>query len=184
MVPTQRLGEYRASRPRAPSSPSHATDLRGDLGLASRSGRTSSGRWSRSSASSTLFSELWSYKTFPSKESGGGHPLRSFTHSNRHRNRRSLGATRPASSAFSCPQRHASVSTHCAYIALLLGSPVRIRCAGCSASFHTFTAHSMAVSHAWNRLDYIGIVVLIVGTIIPCVRYGFFCSTDLQHFCA
>ncbi|KAL8280407.1 hypothetical protein RQP46_007055 [Phenoliferia psychrophenolica] len=54
-------------------------------------------------------------------------------------------------------------------------------CLGCSASFHTFTAHSMAVSHSWNRLDYIGIVVLIVGTIIPCIRYGFFCSTDLQH---
>lgn len=56
------------------------------------------------------------------------------------------------------------------------------RKSGFSASFHTFTAHSMAVSHAWNRMDYIGIVVLITGTIIPCIRYGFFCSKPLQHF--
>ncbi|KAL8287316.1 hypothetical protein RQP46_003768 [Phenoliferia psychrophenolica] len=40
----------------------------------------------------------------------------------------------------------------------------------------------MAVSHAWNRMDYIGIVVLITGTMVPCVRYGFFCSPNLQHF--
>lgn len=52
--------------------------------------------------------------------------------------------------------------------------------AGFSASFHALTCHSMKVAHQWNKLDYIGIVVLISGTFVPCVRYGFFCEFVLS----
>lgn len=31
------------------------------------------------------------------------------------------------------------------------------------------------------QLDYIGIVVLISGTFVPCVRYGFFCDPHLRN---
>lgn len=80
--------------------------------------------------------------------------------------------------------------------------------AGFSASFHALTCHSMEVAHRFNKLDYVGIVVLIsgellfvalrrrradllplpslatslpTGTFVPCVRYGFFCDPHLRN---
>ncbi|KAK4055237.1 hypothetical protein OIV83_000517 [Microbotryomycetes sp. JL201] len=38
----------------------------------------------------------------------------------------------------------------------------------------------VAVAHRWNQLDYLGIVVLISGTFVPAVRYGFFCDPHLR----
>ncbi|SGY32760.1 BQ5605_C002g01408 [Microbotryum silenes-dioicae] len=46
--------------------------------------------------------------------------------------------------------------------------------AGFSASFHALGCHSKEVAHRWNNFDYVGIVVLISGTFVPAVRYGFF----------
>ncbi|KAM0756385.1 HlyIII-domain-containing protein [Meredithblackwellia eburnea MCA 4105] len=57
-----------------------------------------------------------------------------------------------------------------------------ISCLGFSASFHTFSAHSKEVCRAWNRMDYVGIVLLICGTMVPLLRYLFFCSSGWQHF--
>ncbi|GAA5870331.1 hypothetical protein JCM16303_001966 [Sporobolomyces ruberrimus] len=54
-------------------------------------------------------------------------------------------------------------------------------CLGLSALFHTFSCHSMKVAHTWNRMDYIGIVVLISGTFVPATRYGFFCDPHLRN---
>ncbi|GAA5832124.1 hypothetical protein JCM11251_004248 [Rhodosporidiobolus azoricus] len=54
-------------------------------------------------------------------------------------------------------------------------------CLGFSASFHTFLAHSEKVAVYWNSLDYVGIVVLISGTFVPLVHYGFFCDTHLRN---
>ncbi|GAA5860768.1 hypothetical protein JCM5353_003115 [Sporobolomyces roseus] len=54
-------------------------------------------------------------------------------------------------------------------------------CLGFSALFHTFMAHSMEVAHWWNRLDYIGIVILISGTFVPATHYGFFCDPHLRN---
>ncbi|GAA5994985.1 hemolysin III family protein [Rhodotorula paludigena] len=54
-------------------------------------------------------------------------------------------------------------------------------CLGFSAFFHTFLAHSQEVAVAWNRLDYVGIVVLISGTFVPLVHYGFFCDPHLRN---
>lgn len=53
--------------------------------------------------------------------------------------------------------------------------------AGFSASYHTLIAHSERVAIQWNRLDYVGIVVLISGTFVPLVHYGFYCDPHLRN---
>lgn len=42
-------------------------------------------------------------------------------------------------------------------------------------------AHSERVAIRWNRLDYVGIVVLISGTFVPLVHYGFYCDPHLRN---
>lgn len=46
-------------------------------------------------------------------------------------------------------------------------------CLGMSATYHTLTNHSESVARFGNRLDYIGIVILIWGSFIPSIYYGF-----------
>lgn len=46
-------------------------------------------------------------------------------------------------------------------------------CLGMSATYHTISNHSEAVAKFGNRLDYIGIVILIWGSFIPSIYYGF-----------
>ena len=49
-----------------------------------------------------------------------------------------------------------------------------------SAGFHTFANHSPRVNVLGNQLDYLGIVLLIWGSTIPSVYYGFYCDVNLQ----
>ncbi|KAL6249507.1 hypothetical protein RBB50_003360 [Rhinocladiella similis] len=53
-------------------------------------------------------------------------------------------------------------------------------CLGMSATFHTVSNHSPAVARMWNQLDYAGISLLIAGSFIPSVYYGFWCNPDRQ----
>ena len=46
-------------------------------------------------------------------------------------------------------------------------------CLGMSATYHTISNHSESVAKFGNRLDYIGIVVLIWGSFISSIYYGF-----------
>ncbi|KAG0141403.1 hypothetical protein CROQUDRAFT_51709 [Cronartium quercuum f. sp. fusiforme G11] len=48
-------------------------------------------------------------------------------------------------------------------------------CLGFSATYHTVTCHSERVCATLGRLDYMGIVWLIVGSFYPAVYYGFYC---------
>jgi adiponectin receptor len=50
-----------------------------------------------------------------------------------------------------------------------------IGCLTLSTLFHLFCCHSRHVSSMWNKADYIGIVVLITGSFVPLVYYGFYC---------
>lgn len=52
-------------------------------------------------------------------------------------------------------------------------------CLGMSATYHTISNHSEAVQKFGNRLDYIGIVVLIWGSFIPAIYYGFSLEPNL-----
>jgi adiponectin receptor len=53
-------------------------------------------------------------------------------------------------------------------------------CLGMSASFHTLSNHSPSVARFWNQLDYAGISLLIAGSFIPSVYYGFWCHPVKQ----
>ncbi|KIW99347.1 uncharacterized protein Z518_11335 [Rhinocladiella mackenziei CBS 650.93] len=53
-------------------------------------------------------------------------------------------------------------------------------CLGTSAAFHAMSNHSPRVARMWNQLDYAGISLLIAGSFIPSVYYGFWCNPGRQ----
>ncbi|EIW80450.1 HlyIII-domain-containing protein [Coniophora puteana RWD-64-598 SS2] len=57
-----------------------------------------------------------------------------------------------------------------------------IFCLSGSATFHAAIGHSEQVFRQCHALDYSGIVVLIVGSFIPCLYYGFYCEPLAQTF--
>ncbi|KAK0399746.1 hypothetical protein QR680_003194 [Steinernema hermaphroditum] len=50
-----------------------------------------------------------------------------------------------------------------------------ITCLGMSCAFHTVQCHSAEVGKLFSKLDYTGISLLIVGSFIPWIYYGFYC---------
>ena len=48
-----------------------------------------------------------------------------------------------------------------------------VGCMGMSATYHTISNHSESVARFGNRLDYMGIILLIWGSFIPSIYYGF-----------
>lgn len=46
--------------------------------------------------------------------------------------------------------------------------------------YHTLMNHSKGVSFLWLRLDYVGILALILGDFISGIRVGFYCDPTLQ----
>ncbi|RAH80862.1 Hly-III related protein, partial [Aspergillus japonicus CBS 114.51] len=55
-----------------------------------------------------------------------------------------------------------------------------VLCLSISAIFHTVQNHSLHIARITNQMDYIGIVLLIVGSFIPSIFYGFYCHPILQ----
>ncbi|KAI0825529.1 hemolysin-III related-domain-containing protein [Irpex lacteus] len=55
-----------------------------------------------------------------------------------------------------------------------------VACLSLSAAYHTCEVHSRMVASTCNGLDYAGIVILIVGSVVPCIYYGFYCSKLFQ----
>jgi adiponectin receptor len=55
-----------------------------------------------------------------------------------------------------------------------------VLCFFLSAFFHTITSHSEIVAARGVQLDYIGIVLLIWGAVMPSIYYGLFCNPSLQ----
>ncbi|KAK4174143.1 hemolysin-III related-domain-containing protein [Triangularia setosa] len=49
-------------------------------------------------------------------------------------------------------------------------------CLGMSATYHAISNHSDRVAKWGNKLDYTGIVFLIVGSYVPALWYGFWCE--------
>lgn len=49
-----------------------------------------------------------------------------------------------------------------------------------SATYHAISNHSPKVQKFGNQLDYLGIVILMWGSTIPSVYYGFYCDPKLQ----
>lgn len=57
-----------------------------------------------------------------------------------------------------------------------------VLCLGMSATFHALLSHSDGAAKWGNKLDYSGIVLLIVGSNVPAMYYGFFCEVKLMRF--
>lgn len=53
-------------------------------------------------------------------------------------------------------------------------------CLAMSATYHTLSNHSARLASWGNRLDYLGIVALIVGSFTASVYYGFYCHPALR----
>lgn len=49
-----------------------------------------------------------------------------------------------------------------------------------SATYHIISNHSPKVQKFGNQLDYLGIVILMWGSTIPSIYYGFYCHPQLQ----
>lgn len=49
-----------------------------------------------------------------------------------------------------------------------------------SATYHIISNHSPKVQKFGNQLDYLGIVILMWGSTIPSIYYGFYCDPRLQ----
>lgn len=54
-----------------------------------------------------------------------------------------------------------------------------IVCLGFSFAFHTLSCHSEVVGKLFSKLDYCGIALLIMGSFVPWLYYGFYCH--YQH---
>ncbi|KAK2038252.1 hemolysin III family channel protein [Colletotrichum somersetense] len=57
-----------------------------------------------------------------------------------------------------------------------------VACLGMSATYHAISNHSPEVAKWGNKLDYSGIVFLIVGSYVPALYYGFYCHPGLMKF--
>ncbi|KUI68671.1 hypothetical protein VM1G_04295 [Cytospora mali] len=54
-------------------------------------------------------------------------------------------------------------------------------CLGMSATYHALCNHSPGVAKWGNKLDYTGIVCLILGSYVPAMYYGFYCFPKLTE---
>lgn len=54
-------------------------------------------------------------------------------------------------------------------------------CLGISAIFHSLISHSEKTRDLWLKLDYAGIIFLIIGCFISAVYMSFFCQQTLQY---
>lgn len=75
-------------------------------------------------------------------------------------------------------ERYTTASTNDIYVfsAFFFGL---IACLSLSATFHLFSNHSPSIQKFGNQLDYLGIVLLIWGSFIPSIYYGFNEDHDL-----
>jgi adiponectin receptor len=64
-----------------------------------------------------------------------------------------------------------------AFSCFFLGAAI---CLSMSAIYHTISNHSPRVNKLGNQLDYVGIVLLISGSFVPSIYYGFWCDPNLQ----
>lgn len=71
----------------------------------------------------------------------------------------------------------ASAADELVFACFLAGAAL---CLGMSATFHTLSNHSESVAKWGNKLDYSGIVCLIVGSYVPALYYGLFCHPVLM----
>jgi len=80
---------------------------------------------------------------------------------------------------FVVPFGHETITWHDRLVFVIFIASAQI-CLACSTLFHTFFCHSPGALQFLGRLDYSGIAVLIAGSFVPAVYYGFYCKPTLQ----
>jgi len=73
------------------------------------------------------------------------------------------------------PDTHIQFQEKLVFSFFFLGAIV---CLGLSFAFHTLSCHSSHVLKVFSKLDYTGISLLIVGSFIPWIYYGFYCRKE------
>ena len=53
-------------------------------------------------------------------------------------------------------------------------------CFGISTSYHTMMNHSAAISHLWLRIDYVGVIIMMLGDFVSGIYVCFRCEPHLQ----
>src|SRR4051812_20636229 len=46
--------------------------------------------------------------------------------------------------------------------------------------YHTLSNHSKSIAAFGNQLDYLGVVILMWGSTVPSVYYGFYCDEKIR----
>lgn len=67
------------------------------------------------------------------------------------------------------------------YLVLTLFFVTAVICLGTSATYHTLICHSQKVEAVWLRLDFVGIIVLMMGIFISAIMFGFKCHVAEQR---
>ncbi|KAK0398632.1 hypothetical protein QR680_002683 [Steinernema hermaphroditum] len=73
------------------------------------------------------------------------------------------------------PDTHIQFQEKLVFSFFFLGA---IFCLGMSCTFHTVSCHSADVVRIFSKLDYVGISLLIIGSFIPWIYYGFYCRME------
>ncbi|KAF7893697.1 uncharacterized protein EAF02_001235 [Botrytis sinoallii] len=73
---------------------------------------------------------------------------------------------------------NATIKDHIIFSFFILCATI---CLGISAIFHSLISHSQKGRDLWLKLDYVGIVFLIIGCFISAVYMSFFCQQTLQY---
>jgi adiponectin receptor len=71
------------------------------------------------------------------------------------------------------PEEELSFQDKLVFIIYFIGA---ITCMGFSFVFHTVHCHSETVGKFFSKLDYCGIAILIMGSFVPWLYYGFYCE--------
>lgn len=75
---------------------------------------------------------------------------------------------------------HEELTFHQIFLSIFLFSAML--CLGFSSVFHCFLCYSCHASAFLVKLDYVGIALLICGSGVPAIYYGFYCMKHLQTF--
>ncbi|CAI2352183.1 unnamed protein product [Caenorhabditis sp. 36 PRJEB53466] len=76
---------------------------------------------------------------------------------------------------FTRPDNHIQFQEKVVFSFFFVGA---VLCLGLSFAFHTLSCHSVNVVKLFCKLDYMGISLLIIGSFIPWIYYGFYCRRE------
>lgn len=71
------------------------------------------------------------------------------------------------------PRIEMQLYDHVVFVIFFVGA---ISCLSFSWLFHTLCCHSPGVGRLWSKMDYTGISLMVMGSFVPWLYYGFYCD--------